>query len=342
MKNFKISKLFFAVFFTFLVFSGTPALFAKDDKAKSVEQKPDEMRIFVKEGEEILTHFTTNFLSFAPKVNVVLPTDFGAIPAKHYPSIYIISDKSFGKAEIATLFPEYFGQYIFVTVTAGDMEKDLIKFITLELLPFVETNYAAAPEAFSRILVVKNFAAIQVLQDLSVVSRYLSNIALLFSYSTSMPDIKGDIPKTLNLWVQGPLDNIANINYTLDGFGLKYLDNFAYKIGTNPQINFGDVNFDYLLKPASRKIKKRTIFQQYTEMGVKQESTSLFWLKLTTKGGYLLDFIPKDFKIAPPFLNWNFKTAKFNVIYGAPVGKVTAYGALPFGGKFSATFKLVE
>ena len=305
---------------------------------KTVKPK-GEMRIFTKEGEDVITNFPSENLLAAPKIHVVLPTEN---TQNRYPSVYIISDEELDKEKIKEMYPDFYGKYYFVTVRLEEGENNFSTFLTKDLLPYIEINYSVSADAAQRALIAKNSFALAYLADLKNISAYLKNAALGFEYSSPLPKIES-AGNDLNLWADGPVDNMAALHASLAAQGLVYLENFAYNI-TSGQLTPGSANIDFLFNRAGRKISKIMPYQQFETLDLDKDYEALFWLNLKSKSGYNMVYIPQDLRIAPPLLNWNKEQASFNIIPGVGVGKVKikVSGKTEFGKKFKAKFNIIS
>ena len=103
MKNNFINKKLF-IFLTFVfcfcsAFAQTgQQLLNQIGRAPAKQIKPKgEMRIFVKDGEEVITNFETAYLTSAPKVHIIVPNDIGQ---ERKPSIFIIDSDEINKEKI--------------------------------------------------------------------------------------------------------------------------------------------------------------------------------------------------------------------------------------------------
>ncbi|MBO4707038.1 MAG: hypothetical protein J5594_00545 [Elusimicrobiaceae bacterium] len=339
-----MKKLFVCFTLTFVLCAGgvcaqsAQQLLNQLNRAPVKTVKPKgEMRIFVKDGEEVITNFPSENLLAAPKIHIVLPTEN---TQSRYPSVYIISGEELDKEKIKEMYPDFYGKYYFVTVKLEEGENNFSTFLTKDLLPYMELNYAVLADGAQRTLIAKNSFALAYLADLKNISAYLKNAALGFEYSSPLPKIEVT-GNDLNLWADGPVDNIAALHASLAAQGLVYLENFAYNI-TSGKLAQGSANIDFLFNRAGRKISKITPYQQFETLDLDKDYSSLFWLNLKAKSGYKLAYIPQDLRIAPPLLNWNKEQATFNIILGASEDKVKVSGKTEFGKKFKAKFNIIS
>jgi len=341
MKNNINKKLL--VFLTF-IFCFYPAfaetgqqLLNKIGRTPVKQAKPKgEMRIFVKEGEEVITNFETAYLTASPKIHIILPDGTWQ---ERVPSVYIISPEEIDREKLKEKFPTNYNNYLFVTVRSDGEETNFTPFLTHELLPYIEVNYFVSSNATDRTLIVKNSFAINYLTNLEEISEYLQNVVLGFDYSSPLPEIKAQ--KGLNLLAYGPLEEMASLHASLAKNGLVYLQDFAYNIAEKAPLVTPE-NLDFLFNKEGRKIIKMTPYQQFKTLDLSKDINSAFWLNLTAKNGYNLAYVPQNFRIAPPLLNWDKEQGVFEIISGAAAGKVKVSGKTEFGKNFKAQFTLID
>jgi len=236
------------------------------------------------------------------------------------------------------MYPNFFGKYFFITVLLEEGENKFAQFLTSELLPYIEVNYSVLADGAQRTLIAKNSFALSYLADLKNISAYLKNAALGFDYSSPLPAIEA--VSGINLWAEGPVDNMGALHAALAKQNLIYLEDFAYDIVTGGTKHFD--NLEFLFNKKGRKITKTTPYQQFVTLDLDKDFASEFWLNLKAKSGYNLAYIPQDVRIAPPFLNWNKEQASFNIIPGASAGKIKVDGKTEFGKKFKAKFNIID
>lgn len=336
-----MKKLFVVLTFIFCavsVFAQSGAQLVNKIKHNPVKtaQPKKEMRIFVKDGEEVITNFATSYLTVAPKIHIVFAQQTNQ---ERKPTVYIIADEEIDKAKIKEKLPAYFDKYFFVTVKVEDTQANFTPFLTRELLPYVEVNYPVSAKPQERTLIAKNTFALNYLANLPELFEYLQNAILGFDYSSSLPEIKA--PKGLNLWACGPLENMAALHKSLAANDLVYLQDFAYSITKKGQV-VEPANLDFLFNKEGRKITKTNIVQLLDTLDLSKDFAAPFWLNLTAKGGYKLSYVPQSVRISPPFLSWDKEQGLFTIIPGATAGKVRVDGTTEFDKKFKATFNLVD
>ena len=220
--------------------------------------------------------------------------------------------------------------------------KALKEFLTEELFPYVELNYPVIDMPESRTIIVQDYNAIKVLENLPSISNSAKNMIFAFNYTTAMPEISNNLDKGLNILALGPLENLAPLSNIFQNNGLVYLDNFACAFLKNYQKILMEANLNYIFNKKNRKIVDDSVYQPKDEFYAGIEYSFPFWFNLKTKDGYNLVYIPQILDIEPPFMAWKPTESKLSIIYGSPATKIRIKGEYPFGGSFRTNFRLVD
>lgn len=313
----------------------------KRTKKANITHKIDEMSIYRGDGLDMISNFYTSLLTVSPKVDVIFPSPTDEV-AKRWKSIYIISDSKISLQQIKDNFPTYYGDYYFVSVILNKEEKHFAKFLTEELFPYVELNYPVIDMPESRTIIVQDYNAIKVLENLPAISNSAKNMIFAFNYTTAMPEIPNNLDKGLNILALGPLENLAPLSNVLQNSGLVYLDNFACAFLKNPKDILMEANLNYIFNRENREIVDDSVYQPKDEFYAGIEYSFPFWFNLKTKDGYNLVYIPQTLDITPPFMAWKPTESKLSIIYGSPATKIRIKGEYPFGGSFRTNFRLVD
>lgn len=323
------------------------AVFASAQVRITPVSMQQDMRIFSKEGEDTIVFFPSDYLGYAPKINVVFPEGYDARQTR-FCSVYVINKEELPKEALYASFPkEYAGKCLFVNVRFNNIPsaKALEGFLGRELLPYMETNYKIDASASAKVLLAGEGYSAPVINVLGGLSGYINNFALSFYVNTAMPGLFEGADKDVKVWAVGSLGNMARLQSSLEKSGFKFFDNFGYQIvensGANPPALRDILNLHYLLEKDSLKpLKAKGVFSAKSASSVSEERFN-FWLEASGKKGLKLNYIPASLKIAPPFLSWDYDTASFGVIYGAQPGKVKISGfagdVLPFEASFKIT-----
>lgn len=305
-----------------------------------------DMRIFNKEGEDVIVYFPSEYLKYEPKINVVFPKDYDTAETR-FCSVYVINKEELPREALYKEFGNSAAErclYINVRFNAIPSSAELEGFLTRELLPYIEVNYKAENQEEYRILLTGEGYSASVLNALPGLGNYFGNFALSFYVNTAMPGNLEGINKNISLWALGSKGNMIRLQSVLEGNGLKFFDNFAYLTvdnSGNKEPSFKDIfNLGYFLDKAKiLPLKAKGVF------GVKSASATSeerFGFKLEVKGkkNFKAEYIPSSLKIAPPFLSWDFDKGLMNVIFGAQPGKVKVTGMAGDAVSFDASFKI--
>jgi hypothetical protein len=286
------------------------------------------MRIFVKDGEEVITRFPSKHLKGNIKINVILPDGYEQNNGR-YDAVYIISKESFDKNRAKNLFSNSraFSNLIFISININgiDYSGRLYPFLTEEILPFIDLNYKTKTDAQSRIIAASEGVAAEALGFFADENGYFLKLALLFQGATPMPQFHVNPSGGVSIFAAGTFGNMARIQTMLEEKGLKFIENFAYKIleSNDEQILWQEINFDFLLSGIKdRKAVSLKFYTSSDSLSIERLDTVDMRLDIKTSGGYRINYIPKNLKIAPPFLNWEADKGELNIIPGATPSKV--------------------
>ena len=305
-----------------------------------------DMRIFNKEGEDVIVYFPSEFLKYEPKINVVFPKGYDKAEER-FCSVYVANKEEMPRE---TLYKEFGSAaaercvYVNIRFNSIPSSSELEGFLTRELLPYIEVNYRVENQEEYKILLAGEGYSASVLNALPGLSNYFANFALSFYVNTAMPDNLDGINNKISLWALGSKGNMIRLQGALEKNGLDFFDNFAYLTvdnSGNKAPSFKEIfNLGYFLdKSEILPLKAKGVF------GVKSASATSeerFGFKLDVKGkkDFKAEYIPSSLKIAPPFLSWDFEKGLMNVIYGALPGKVKVTGMAGNAGSFDASFKI--
>ena len=337
----KLNLIFFFIFLTVIA------------AAQSVRIVPvslqEDMRIFPHEGEDVIVYFPSVYLPYKTKINVVFPKDYDTKNGR-FCSVYTLGSGEMPKNAVKEFFPrEYADKCVFVNIRlnnipSGDM---LDQFLSKELLPYIETNYKIEEDKSFKTLMSGEKYSSAVLEVLPALSNYFGNFAGFFYHSTAVPDNLDGISADISFFAAGRAENIARLQFLFEQSGLKFYKNFAFKVVNVESSKMPDLktvfNFEYIFnKNLCKPVKAKPIFSTDKASSTSEEPVT-FWLAVKSKktcGD--LNYIPSKFKIAPPFLSWDYEEVSFKIIYGAQPGKVKISG---FAGDilpFDATFKITK
>ncbi len=310
---------------------------------KHITEKND-MRIFSKNSEEVLTNFPSSVLGRDVRISIVFPE--GYEDGDNYKAVYLFANRNFNHNTIADLFYAKNSpakDTVFISFVAhGEIPQNKITdFLARDIVPYFETNYKMADGPESRIIAAQGDIALNILESFGTLNNYFKNAALFLHNTTPLFDIKGQLPKDIRIWMAGNLSNMARMQAVLEKAGLKPFKNFAFNFAElkKDELFYKDINFDYLYAKNPSKIKKaRAVFSK-KELSSTADDFSSFWLSVNAQD-YEAVYIPQTLKIAPPFLSWDAQTARLTPIFGATSGRVKISADIPFYGNFKTTLKI--
>ncbi len=336
----KLSLLFLFVIFSCAAFAQTVTAH------KTVK---DDMRIFVKDGEEVITAFPSKYLKTNVKIGVILPKGYEKRQSQ-FPVVYILGQNLVSKKQIEDDF--YFSknnnpQAVFISVLMPARpisSAEIAEFFTLELLPYFELNYKVSSSPKERILAASGPFAVKGLEIVASKGDYFKNLALVLFETTPLPSLSALLQDDIKVWAAGNLSNMIRLQTLLENNGLKFPVGFAYKFAA-PDKNknlWAEINLKYLLNADSRKVKKAKAHSSLESFSLAAMPSAEVWVDVLLSGGYEVNYVPAEIKSAPPFFNWDRSTAQLTPIYGADERTVTVFGALPSGKPFAADLKLIK
>lgn len=309
----------------------------------------DNMRIFVKDGEEVITAFPSKYLKTDVKIGVILPQGYEKRESP-FPVVYILGQNLVNKKQIEEDF--YFRknnnpQAVFVSVLMPARpvsSAEIAEFFTLELLPYFEVNYKISSSPKERVLAASGPFAVKGLEIVSSKGDYFKNLALVLFETTPLPALSAILQDDIKVWAAGNLSNMIRLQTLLEKNGLKFPAGFAYKFAA-PDKNknlWAEVNLNYLLNPETRKVKKAKVHSSLESFSLAAMPSAELWINVLLSGGYEVNYVPAAVKSAPPFFNWDYSAAQLTPIYGADERTVTVFGELPSGKPFAADLKLIK
>ncbi len=309
----------------------------------------DDMRIFVKDGEEVITAFPSKYLKTDVKIGVVLPQGYEKRQSP-FPVVYILGQNLVSKKQIEENF--YYRknnnpQAVFVSVLMPSRpasSAEIAEFFTLELLPYFELNYKVSSSPKERVLAVNGPLAVKGLEIMSSKGDYFKNLALVLFETTPLPALSAGLQDDIKVWAAGNLSNMTRLQTLLEKSGLKFPSGFAYKFAA-PDKNknlWAEVNLNYLLNADTRKVKKAKVHTSLESFSLAAMPSAEVWVDVLLSGGYEVNYVPAELKSAPPFFNWDYSSSRLTPIYGADEGSVTVFGALPSGKPFAVDLKFIK
>jgi len=337
-----MKKLFTLFLFVFC----SAALWAQSASVHTTVK--DDMRIFVKDGEEVLTSFPSKYLKTDVKIGVVFPKGY-AKSIVSYPAVYIVGENLVSKKQAEEDFYSRKADNpdaVIISIISPLRQpsvKELGEFLTLEVLPYFELNYKISANPKDRVVALSGPLAIKGLEMLALKGDYFKNAAFILFDTTPLPKLEVPLQDDVTIWAAGSRSNMIRLQAMLESGGFNFPTRFAYKFASESKNKnvWSEVNLNYLLNPSSRKVKKAQVYTSLKEIPLSVMPSFDLWLNVGLKG-YDVNYVPAEIKTAPPFFNWDFASASLTPIYGAEEGPVTVFGTLPTGKPFTGNLKIIK
>ncbi len=303
-----MKKHFFAVL---LAFSAAVCAFAQ----------PEELMI-IKPGRETFVHFPSAELGNKYTLTVFLPEAF--VPLKgRYPLIVLLGAGP-KQAQEAALYMERNK----AVVAAVNLEEEdysareqIIRFVSRELLPYLETNYPVLPGAENRVIAARGAQGAQTALIL------LGRPGLFKGAALASPGDaweKVSLPaKPFRAFVTGAQWELALAQRTLEKAGLGYGPGFAMEYTSAELPLFGALRTDYLFAPeADLTLVRLGADASGKELTLESAETVSLRILAHLKNGLTADYVPPSLRISPMFLKWNPAQGTLRALAGAYAGTV--------------------
>jgi len=338
---------------------------ARKKASRANKTEFNDMRIFVKDGEEAITAFPARALKSEAKITVIFPEGYQD-NLKKYPALYIISGVNMDKEQLANILPKEKQNMLVITIrlSAGAKTEGLEKFLYEEILPYFETNYRIDDLPANRAVAAGGDIAANILASIETLSNYFGNFALLFDNSAALPQLSS-LKKDIFVWASGNIDSLTRLQKAFEDGGLSCPQNFAYVFNSTlsapqtkesaqkqtPARQNGDydyssfwawINFDLLFNKNARAFKQANAFTAAKEISLSKNKPFSYWLNIMLADGYIINYVPRELKFAPPYLSWDFENALISVISGAEKGKVKITPLTPLGDGVGSYVKIVK
>ena len=307
----------------------------------------EDMRVFVKDGEEVITRFPSKYLENRPRISVFLPEGYAAAQGR-YLSFYLLEREGGPQYALSDFSanPAMAGAVVIAVSMSGG--GDVWAFLSRELLPYIDLNYKTDDMAQARALLGADDMGVKITEILAAPAGASFKKAFIALYaSMAMPRLAGDFAHDVKIAAAGALGNMARWQQLLESKNLKFAQNFVIAGAPCPPTEECKPKswaaYDYGWLKESGAAVVAGIKPRLSAAKISPADTALLWLDIKFKGGFAASYIPAALKFAPPFLAWDAAAAELSVIPGASAGKVKISGPLYFYGKnFKTSLKIVK
>lgn len=303
-----MKKLFFSAA---LLLLGAPALFAQNEEI-----------MIINPGRETFAHFPSAALGNKHTLTVFLPEPF--IPLKgRYPLAVLLGAGPKQAQEAAA-----FMQLNKVIVAAVNFEENdyedaekVSRFVSRELLPYLETNYPVLPGTENRVIAARGTAGAVLALKLLSLPGVFGGVSLA---SPGDAFTKMELPKTsFRAFITGTQAELALAQKTLEAAGLTYGPGFALEYMQPQRPWFGALPAAYFFAPDKEVVLTRlSAGSSVKELALESDETASVRILAHLKNGLAYDYVPASLRISPMYLGWNAPRGELAVLPGAEAGTV--------------------
>ena len=284
-------------------------------------------RLFIAPGRETFFNFPSEIMGNIYSLTMYLPED--AVPLKgRYPVVYYVGlDR-----EHKDIYSQFAKKNKVLLVGIGLTEKELARqtkqtgdFITQELIPYIDTNYATFDSPDKRVIIAQGKYASRVAVEAFNQGHSIYNLALQDAQG-AVENI--NLPQaSTRIFVRDTPTEQANNTQLLQA------QNSAYGTGFFLQNTTFDANvldeevFDYLFAPeADVSLKNVQAVAGVKTLSLKEGKSASLQIITELKNGLKGVYVPQTLRMSPPYLNWNSTMGMVAVISGAESGPVKISG----------------
>ena len=282
----------------------------------------EEEIMIIKPGRETFAHFPSAVLGNKHTLTVFLPETF--VPLKGRYPLIVLMGAGPKQADEAAAYMERNKAIVaavnFEEADYAEREK-IVRFVSRELLPYLETNYPVLPGAENRVIASRGTGGAVTAAALLQVPGAFGGAAFI---SPGDAWEKTTLPKTpFRAFVTGSQAELALAQQTLEKAGLAYGPGFAVEYASASAPWFGALRTDYLFAPAADLAVTR-FKADVSGNELKLESADTVSLRVLArlKNGLTVDYVPSSLRISPMFLEWNAARGTLRALAGADAGTV--------------------
>lgn len=303
-----MKKLIFSSVFLLL---GAPALFAQNEEI-----------MIIKSGRETFAHFPSAVIGNRHTLTVFLPEPF--VPLKGtYPLAVLLGAGPKQAAEAEAFMKQNKMIVAAVDFQDGDYadEQTVTRFVTRELLPYLETNYPVLSGAENRVIAARGAAGAKMALTLLNAPEAFGGVALASPENvwetTPLPK------KPFRAFVTGTQEELARAQQALEAAGLNYGTGFALEYARAESAWFGALPAGYFFAPQNEVALTRFSVQtSEKELALDSGEEAFVRILAHLKNGLTYDYVPSALRVSPVYLYWNAQRGALTVLSGAEAGTV--------------------
>ena len=286
----------------------------------------EESRLIINPGRETFVHFPSEIMGAKYTLTVFLPEEFVPL-SKRYPVVYLFGPGPKQAAAGHALAAKE--QVLAVAINFEEEDyKDtdkIVRFLSRELVPYIDTNYLTLASPNRRVLSVQGEQAARVAKELFYQPNLFGALAL-FSPGEEAANWK-DLPPAARVFAAGNQSELAHIQSSLEKLNKTYGRDFALLYGGAEKEWFSALPIRYLLASPDKASLKRLKVSVPAVQLVPGVSVPLR-VKALLKGGFGFDYVPSAVRMSPPYLEWNADTGTLKILPGAEAGSVKIQGGV--------------
>lgn len=278
--------------------------------------------MIIKPGRETFAYFPSAAIGNNHTLTVFLPEPF--VPLKgRYPLVVLLGAGP-KQADEAALYMQHSKAIVaavdFKETDYAEAEK-ITRFVSRELIPYLETNYPVLPGTENRIIAARGPEGAAAALALLHLPEVFGGAALV---SPANAWEKVPLPsKPLRVFVTGLQDELALAQQTLEKAGLAYGPGFALEYASPALPWFGALRADYLFAPAGElEVTRFKADVSGKELTLESDDTVSVRVLARLKNGLTLDYFPTALRISPMYLEWNALRGTLRALAGADAGTV--------------------
>lgn len=278
--------------------------------------------MLINPSRETFINFPSAALDSEKTVTVFLPEP--AVPLKgRYPVVYLLGAVPKDAPAAEALLAASQRKALLVGVNFeendyADVDK-IVRFMTRELVPYINVNYSVFDDPSSRAVVSGGAASAKAAAALLAQKDVFAR-AVILNGGENPVSLEG-AAESLRVLLAGERPQVFAWQQVLERKGLAYGPGFAAKLGASGLLEA--VNLDYLFAPAQQLTLKKLrgdLFPRVLTLGGGE--TASLSLSAALDNAMTFDYLPLAPKISPMYLDWNGKDGTLSVIPGAQPGKV--------------------
>ena len=278
--------------------------------------------MIINPGRETFAHFPSATLGNKYNLTVFLPEPF--VPLKgHYPLAVVLGIGA-EESEAAETFLQTDKMIVagvnFTEKDYNEPEK-IVRFVSKELLPYLETNYPVLPGEKNRVIVAKGKGGARVALLLAGIPKTFAATALL-SPGDALRAFVLPARGLTRILAAGTQAELAATQQALEENGWEYGSDFA--LLQNTKNNIWDLlKKDYLLA-AKEDLALVFLKGKLAASALSLSGRESVGLKVTArlKNATAFDYVPSSLRMSPPFLVWNPSLGALSALPGAETGSV--------------------